>query len=82
MEARGKIDCWDSGSSPSSQAETATPASVWVCSTHCASGRAAWTALWMVNPAGFTANGVSRTARPSASTFTRLEAVISSKNAP
>ena len=39
------------GSSPSSCAETAMPASVCMCQTHCASGRAMWIALWMMKPA-------------------------------
>ena len=32
--------------------DMAMPATVWVCSTHLASGRAAWMAEWMTKPAG------------------------------
>jgi len=39
-------------------------------------------ALWITKPAGFTGNGESITLLPSRPTFTRLEAVISSKKRP
>ena len=53
------------GSSPARWVDTATPFRVWVWSTHLASWRAAWMALWMTKPAGFTGNGESSTLLPS-----------------
>ncbi|MCY1412836.1 hypothetical protein D9M71_282540 [compost metagenome] len=76
------MDIWFSGSSPQACAATAQPARVWVCSTHWASSRAAWMALWMTKPAGLTLYGVGSTGWPSRSIFTRLEAVISSNISP
>ena len=55
---------------------------MWVCSTHLASWRAPWMALWMMNPAGLTGNGESSSLLPSWSILTRLDAVISSKKTP
>ena len=82
MEASGNSDTCEMGSSPSFCAETATPALVWVWSTQPTSGRASCTALWMVNPAGFTEYGVSMTTSPRRFTLTRLLAVISSNSRP
>ncbi len=76
------IECWEIGSRPPRWAETATPFSVWVCRTHLASCRAAWIALWITKPAGFTSKGESSIFWPLRSIFTRLEAVISSKKTP
>jgi hypothetical protein len=53
-----------------------------VCSTHSASSRASWIALWITNPAGLTRHGPSVTSWPSKPTITRLEAVISSYSRP
>jgi hypothetical protein len=53
------------------------------CSTHIASSRAAWTALWMVKPAGLMPSPAgSSTTCPSRSTVTRLPAFTSSKRRP
>src|SRR5439155_5406636 len=76
------IECCDSGSRPPCCAATATPFSVWVCSTHFASCRPSWMALWMMKPAALTGNGESSSLLPSVSIFTRLEAEISSKKTP
>jgi len=70
------------GRMPCFCALTATPARVWVCSTHCASGRASCTALWITKPAGFTGKGVSCSLLQAMSTLTRLLAVISSNISP
>jgi hypothetical protein len=51
-------------------------------STQAASSRAAWIALWIVKPAGFTSCGLADTLRPSRSIFTSDEAVISSNVMP
>ena len=58
------------------------PFSAWVCITHCASWRAAWIALWIVKPAGLTANSDSSSLLPCASILIRLDAVISSNIRP
>ncbi len=76
------IECCDSGSRPPCCAATATPARVCVWSTHLASCRPSWIALWMMKPAAFTGNGESSSFWPSRPIFTRLEAEISSKNTP
>ena len=76
------MECCEIGSSPARCVDTAMPLTVWVCSTHRASWRAAWMALWITKPARFTGNGESSTFVPLRSIFTRLEAVISSKNNP
>jgi hypothetical protein len=73
------IDCCEIGSTPPFWAETATPFRVWTWSTQIASSRAAWIALWIVNPAGLMSWGLSSTLFPARSILTRLEAVISSK---
>ena len=73
---------WFSGSSPPVCAATAMPARVCVCITHIAFARARCTAEWMTNPAGFTGQEVACIGSPSASTTTRLEAVISSNSIP
>ena len=60
------------GRRPAFCADTATPAFVCRCSTQLTSGRAAWIALWMTKPAGFTGHSLGATFSPRASTFTRL----------
>src|SRR5438105_4324248 len=53
---------WLIGSRPSDSAPIAILASVWVCSTHIASSRDMWMALWMTKPAkiGLCSDGVTR----------------------
>ena len=58
------------------------PATVWVCTTHLASWRAAWTAEWMTKPAGLMVCSVSWMMLPSRSTLTRLDAVICENSTP
>src|SRR5688572_8435925 len=70
------------GSRPSSCAATAMPASVCMCQTHCASSRAMWMALWMTKPALLALYSLFPTRLPSASIFTRDDAVTSSKRRP
>jgi hypothetical protein len=70
------------GSRPSSCAATAMPASVCMCQTHCASGRAMWMALWMMKPARFAWYRFSPMEFPSSSILTSEEAVTSSKRSP
>ena len=48
------VACWEIGKRPAFCAETATPAGVCTCRTQTTSCRAAWIALWMTKPAGFT----------------------------
>ena len=76
------MDCCEIGSTPSFCADTAAPFTLCTWSTHFASSRAAWIALWMVKPAGLISYGEAMTLLPSRSTLTRLEAVISSKVIP
>ncbi|MNP60664.1 hypothetical protein D3C76_1557670 [compost metagenome] len=76
------MEIWLTGNSPHFNAATAQPDLVWVCSTHCASSRAPWMALWMTKPAGLTGYGDGSTAWPFRSIFTRLDAVISSNINP
>ncbi|MNL44225.1 hypothetical protein D3C87_1667860 [compost metagenome] len=56
------MEIWFTGNNPHFNAATAHPDLVWVCSTHCASSRAPWMALWITKPAGFTGYGDGSTA--------------------
>ena len=75
---------WGTGaeSEASASDETATPATVWLCSTPIASCRAECTAPWIVKPAGFTSCGELSRMRPPRSIFTSEDAVISRNGKP
>lgn len=57
-------------------------ARVWLCMTHTSSVCAMWMALWMTKPAGLSSDGSPCTTRPSRSTFSSADAVISSNRMP
>ncbi len=76
------MDCCEIGSTPAACALTATPARVWVCSTHCASSRTAWIELWITKPARLTGKTESPRLLPSWSISTSDDAVISSNIRP
>jgi hypothetical protein len=73
---------WLRGRNPMACMAMALFARVWLCITHARSVCAMWIALWITNPAGLSSDGSPCTTRPSRSTFSRAEAVISSKKVP
>ena len=80
--ARGTASPSGSAAASPAAARRERDPGTWLCATQARSGRAMWTAEWIVNPAALTRKRFSPSRLPSVSTLTRLDAVTCSNRRP